>query len=75
MSIFLTSGGVVGMEAAFKEFIKEIVEENGWDKEKITEVARKLLKRGISVESVAEDTELDISIVAQLKKELDGAVL
>jgi len=35
------------------------------------EIAKKLIKRGISVEAIAEDTDLEESIIRQLKTELD----
>lgn len=37
-----------------------------------TEIARKLLKRGLSVAVVAEDTELTIEIVAKLKSDMEA---
>ena len=52
------------VQFSFKEISKEI------RKEGAVEIAKKLLKRGLSIMDVAEDTGLDESTIRQLQSEL-----
>ena len=54
-----------------EEIARRVYAEERIEDERIT-IAKRFLKRGISVEIVAEDTELDLSTVIQLKEEVDN---
>ena len=54
------------VEMAKKVYGEELLEE------KTLEIARKMLKRGTSIEIVAEDIGLDEATVIQLKRELEN---
>ena len=42
--------------------------------DKVFEIAKKLLKKGISVEDVADSTEFDIDTIEALKEQLEQGI-
>ena len=61
--------GMMSVGAIFEMMREDIVRD--YSNEIASEIARKLLKRGISVEAVCEDTGLLESTILSLRKELE----
>ena len=51
-----------------------MLENHSLREDAMVEVAKRLLKRGMSVDVIAEDTDLTIDTISQLQAEMDEAV-
>jgi len=62
------------VEVAFKEFMREIFEENGWDKEQLEleriELAKEMLFDGEPLEKIVKYTKLPLETINKIRQSI-----